>query len=434
MNSPLRQKVALVGNPNSGKTSLFNHLTGLNQKIGNFPGVTVDKKTGTSTLSTGEVIDIIDLPGTYSLYAKSKDEEIVSEILTNKQDQNYPDKIIVIVDVSNLKRNLLLFSQVRDLGIPVLLALNMGDIADRMGKGFDLVGLGNKLGVEVVRINGRTGEGLEDVMHMLAKSEWPESRSFLDVTELAGPQLADKFVNDQQNTPYLILHQEILKSNFDSELAKNIQIKDTTLRYGKINKIVKEIELFQAPKGLKMYTDKIDAILTHKVWGYLIFIGILFLIFQAIFSWASWPMDMIDQGVSNFSTMLGKVLPAGVLTSLLKDGIVPGVGGVLLFIPQIAILFAFIALLEESGYMARVVFLMDKIMRKVGLSGKSVVPLISGVACAIPAIMATRNIELWKERLITIFVTPLMSCSARLPVYTILIALVIPEQYIWGFL
>ena len=434
MNKPLRQKIALVGNPNSGKTSLFNHLTGLNQKIGNFPGVTVDKKTGTTTLANGDVIDIIDLPGTYSLYAKSKDEEVVSEILTNKQDENYPDKIIVVVDASNLKRNLLLFSQVRDLGIPVLLALNMGDIADRMGKGFDLASLGNKLGVEIVRINGRTGEGLEDIKEILAKPEWPVSRSFLDVTELAGTQLAESFVNNQEDTPYLILHHEILKEDFDSEQAKNIQIKDTTLRYGKINKIVKEIELFQVPKGKKMYTDRIDAILTHKVWGYLIFIGILFMIFQAIFSWASWPMDMIDLGVSNFSTWLGKVLPAGVLTSLLKDGIVPGVGGVLLFIPQIAILFAFIALLEESGYMARVVFLMDKIMRKVGLSGKSVVPLISGVACAIPAIMATRNIELWKERLITIFVTPLMSCSARLPVYTILIALIIPDQYIWGFL
>jgi ferrous iron transport protein B len=428
----MRQKIALVGNPNSGKTSLFNHLTGLNQKIGNFPGVTVDKKSGVCALPSGGSIEILDLPGSYSLYAKSKDEEVVTEILCNRAGDFYPDRVIVVADASNLKRNLLLFTQVKDLGIPCVLVLNMGDIANRMGKAINIDKLSEQLGVPVLSMNGRTGEGLTEIKEKLAEPEWSTDRAFLDVTELAGPTFKEAFKADTELTPYQKLHQRLEHDDVDEALAQSIQVKDTTLRYAKINRVIKQSEYLQAPQGLKMYTDKIDSILTHKVWGYVIFIAILFIMFQAIYSWAAWPMEMIDLSVSNFSGWLGRVMPPGVFTDLLKDGIVPGVGGILLFIPQIAILFAFIALLEESGYMARVVFLLDKIMRRVGLNGKSIVPLISGVACAIPAIMATRTIELWKERLITIFVTPLMSCSARLPVYTILIALVIPEKYIWG--
>ena len=242
----------------------------------------------------GEQVEVIDLPGTYSLYAKSKDEEVVSEILTNKEGDNYPDRIIVVVDGSNLKRNLLLFSQVKDLGIPVMLALNMGDIADRMGRGLDVEALEEHLGVGLVRINGRTGQGIEEIKQRLVEPTWPASRYFLDVTELAGPDLAKKMGGSNGTAPYLVLHQELLKHDFSPDQAQSIQVKDTTLRYGKINRIVKQIEVVQAPKGLKMYTDKIDSILTHKVWGYVIFIAILFVIFQAIFSWASWPMDMID--------------------------------------------------------------------------------------------------------------------------------------------
>ncbi|RLD20683.1 MAG: ferrous iron transport protein B [Bacteroidetes bacterium] len=425
--------VALLGNPNSGKTSLFNQLTGLNQKVGNFPGVTVDKKTGTAFLANGQKINILDLPGTYSLYAKSKDEQVVTDILTETEGKDYPDILIVTIDASNLRRNLLLLSQAIDLGLPTILALNMVDLADRLGKGVTVSTLEEEYQIPVVPINARIGEGIEEIKNAIGSNIDLRERPFLDLTELVGPEISKK-IHQPGQSPYLNLHQLLSTNEIDEEKAQSIQTKDTTLRYGKINRIVGKVEQPKEQKGIKVYTDKIDKVLTHKFWGYFIFISILFIIFQAIFSLASWPMDLIDKYVSGFSMWLGSTLPAGVLTDLLKDGIVPGVGGVLIFIPQIAILFAFIALLEESGYMSRVVFLMDKIMRKVGLNGKSVVPLISGVACAIPAIMATRNIENWKERLITIFVTPLISCSARLPVYSILIALVIPEETVLGFL
>jgi ferrous iron transport protein B len=425
--------IALIGNPNSGKTSLFNQLTGLNQKVGNFPGVTVDKKTGTTHLTDGTKINVIDLPGSYSIYAKSSDEQVVTDILTAPDNINYPDILVVIVDASNLKRNLLLLSQTIELDIPTVLVLNMVDLADRMGKEVIADNLEEAYKIPVVSINARKGEGITQLKEVLCQPISVRQRPFLDINELVGPEISKK-INLGKQSSYLNLHQLIAAKEIGEEKAQSIQTKDTTLRYGKINRIVKKAELPTDQKGLKIYTDRIDKILTHKVWGYLIFVSVLFLIFQAIFSWASWPMELIDNYVTRFSYWLGAVLPAGVLTNLLKDGIVPGVGGVLIFIPQIAILFAFIAILEESGYMSRVVFLMDKIMRKVGLNGKSIVPLISGMACAIPAIMATRNIENLKERLITIFVTPLISCSARLPVYTILIALVIPDKYVFGFL
>lgn len=425
--------IALIGNPNSGKTSLFNQLTGLNQKVGNFPGVTVDKKTGTTHLTDGTKINVIDLPGSYSIYAKSSDEQVVTDILTAPDNINYPDILVVIVDASNLKRNLLLLSQTIELDIPTVLVLNMVDLADRMGKEVIADNLEEAYKIPVVSINARKGEGITQLKEVLCQPISVRQRPFLDINELVGPEISKK-INLGKQSSYLNLHQLIAAKEIGEKEAQSIQTKDTTLRYGKINRIVKKAELPTDQKGLKIYTDRIDKILTHKIWGYLIFVSVLFLIFQAIFSWASWPMELIDNYVTRFSYWLGAVLPAGVLTNLLKDGIVPGVGGVLIFIPQIAILFAFIAILEESGYMSRVVFLMDKIMRKVGLNGKSIVPLISGMACAIPAIMATRNIENLKERLITIFVTPLISCSARLPVYTILIALVIPDKYVFGFL
>lgn len=428
-----KKSIALIGNPNSGKTSLFNQLTGLNQKVGNYPGVTVDKKSGTTTLTDGTKISVLDLPGTYSLYAKSSDEQVVTDILIDPENANYPDILVVIVDAANLKRNLLLLSQAIELGIPTILALNMVDLATRMGKQLIVKSLEEDYQIPVININARVGEGITELKEAFSSTIPARQRPFLDINELVGADIS-KNINNGKGSPYLRLHQLIAANEISEQEAQTIQTKDTTLRYGKINQIVKKAEIPTDQKGLKIYTDKIDAILTHKIWGYLIFISILFLIFQAVFSWASWPMDLIDNYVTRFSYWLGATLPAGVLTNLLKDGIVPGVGGVLIFIPQIAILFAFISILEESGYMSRVVFLMDKIMRKVGLSGKSVVPLISGMACAIPAIMATRNIENLKERLITIFVTPLISCSARLPVYTILIALVIPEQHVFGFL
>ena len=425
-----RKRIALVGNPNSGKSSLFNQLTGLNQKIGNFPGVTVDKKSGLCTLSTNEKVEIIDLPGTYSIYPKSKDESVVTDILLNKEGDFFPDVLVVVVDASNLKRNLLLFTQIKDLGVPVILALNMVDMADRKGIGYNLRLLADELGAPIVSINAREGEGIEKLKTILAGKINVSPISFFDVTELAKDQIGQHLDKNKQDTPYWAL--QTLTHNREIKDNDVVQAKDTTLRYGKINRLVKKVEQHKKAVGLKPYSEKIDKILTHKIWGYVIFLSILFVIFQAIFAWASWPMDLIDVVFSEFSVWLSTNLPPGVFTDLLAKGLVPGVGGVLIFIPQIAILFAFISILEESGYMARVVFLMDKIMRKFGLNGKSVVPLISSVACAIPAIMATRNIENWKERMITIFVTPLMSCSARLPVYTILIALVIPDEYVFG--
>ena len=425
--------VALIGNPNSGKTSLFNQLTGLNQKVGNFPGVTVDKKSGICNLNGETKVNIIDLPGTYSLYPKSSDEQVVTDILTDPKNINFPDVLVVIVDASNLKRNLLLLTQCIELGIPTLLAINMVDLAERMGRGVDLSGLQEALEIPIVAINARKGLGLVELKEALLQNIPVRQRPFLDVHELVGSEVS-KMLEQGDGTPYMKLHQLIGKGEIDEATAEAIQTKDTTLRYGKINRILKQVDLPVKKKGQKIYTDRIDKILTHKVWGYVIFLLVLFIIFQAIFSWASWPMELIDIFVTRVSQWLGATLSPGVFTDLLKDGIVPGIGGVLIFIPQIALLFAFISILEESGYMSRVVFMMDKIMRRFGLNGKSVIPLISGVACAIPAIMATRNIENWKERLITIFVTPLMSCSARLPVYTILIALVIPKENVLGFI
>ncbi len=432
MSTSQRKRIALVGNPNSGKSSLFNQLTGLNQKIGNFPGVTVDKKSGIAALTNGEKVEIIDLPGTYSIYPKSNDETVVADILLNKEDELFPDVLVVVVDASNLKRNLLLFTQMKDLGLPVILALNMIDMANRMGVGYDLGLLEKEFGTPVVSINARVGEGIEDLKEVLEKKVLPSETSFFDVTELAKEPILNYLKEHPEATTYWALQQ--LTTQGKIEQRDSVQAKDTTLRYGKINRLVKQVEIIKEAVGLKPYSEKIDKILTHKIWGYVIFLSILFIVFQAIFAWASWPMDLIDVVFSELSVWLSTNLPAGVFTDLLAKGLVPGIGGVLIFIPQIAILFAFISLLEESGYMARVVFLMDKIMRKFGLNGKSVVPLISGVACAIPAIMATRTIENWKERMITIFVTPLMSCSARLPVYTILIALVIPDEYVFGVL
>ncbi len=442
-------KIALVGNPNSGKSSLFNYLTGLNQKVGNFPGVTVDKKVGSCNISSELKANIIDLPGTYSLYPRSIDERVVTDILLNKDSKDYPDIIVVIADAANLKRNLLLFSQVMDLEVPIILALNMLDVSVNLGQKVKSVELAKNLGVPVVSINARIGSGIALLKQAIEQVEKPR-KPFIDAKELAGATIADISLECGISNPYEALlvaqqgrfstifseekKQKIaelnLKNKFNHEL---IQSKEILTRYKKIDKIIENAVEFNVDKN-KNLTEKLDKILTHKIFGYLIFLSILFLIFQSIFTWASYPMDMIDSAFANISSWIKTTLPNGLFVDLLSEGIIPGIGGIVIFIPQIALLFAFIAILEESGYMSRVVFLMDKIMRKFGLNGKSVVPLISGVACAIPAIMATRTISNWKERLITIFVTPFMSCSARLPVYTILIALVVPETKLFGLL
>lgn len=447
--SDSRLKIALVGNPNSGKSSMFNHLTGLNQKIGNFPGVTVEKRSGFSTLPHGTNAEIIDLPGIYSLYPRSLDERIVSEILLDHASPLCPDKVVVIADATNLKRSLLLLTQIIDLGLPTVLALNMMDLVAKAGISYDLTALSHELGVPVIPINARKGTGLDELMEVVSKPVGLPARQVFkvydDVKE-AVKTVREKFTLDNDYEAYQFLQQpgslKFLNKNeqqFIEDVSRKhnffpgkFQGAETIQRYTFIQTLLDRVILKTAELSWKRHTSTLDYILTHKIWGYAIFFAILFLIFQSIFAWATVPMDFIDGTFASLSNYLTSALPEGVLARLLTEGIIPGIGGIVIFVPQIAILFAFIAILEESGYMARVVFLMDKIMRKFGLNGKSVVPLMSGVACAIPAIMATRTIDNWKERTITIFVTPLMSCSARLPVFTILIALVVPDSLILG--
>lgn len=442
--------VALLGNPNCGKSSLFNHLTGLNQKVGNFPGVTVEKRTGMCTLENGSKLRIIDLPGAYSLYPRSMDEKVVFETLLNPNNRDFPDLAIVIVDASNIKRNLLLFTQIVDLGIPVILALNMLDVATNLGQRVNPTTIARSFSIPTISLNARTGHGIDLLKKAIIEFEIVEPKPIFNATffeKNLEQNVKNKFgtTNDYithliiiqyQDFPNLTIDQKayvkelIRKEKFNPELSQSKEIID---RYKIIDKVLKEVVVYNLDKNRNL-TERLDKIFTHKIYGYLMFLGILFLMFQAIFAWAQTPMDLIDYAFSELGIYVKKLLPPGVFTSLLAEGVIPGVGGVVLFIPQIAILFAFISILEETGYMSRVVFLMDKIMRKFGLNGRSVVPLISGVACAIPAILATRTIDNWKERLTTIFVTPLISCSARLPVYTILIALVVPDTKVFGFL
>jgi ferrous iron transport protein B len=449
MTSNRRSRIALLGNPNSGKSSLFNLLTGLNQKIGNFPGVTVEKKSGYTTLPHGEIAEIIDLPGIYSIYPRSLDERIVAEVLLDHHSATTPDKIVVIVDGTNLKRGLLLLTQVIDLGLPAVLALNMMDLTARAGISYDFTLLSKKLGIPVVPINARKGVGIDALKKVMASDLaitenpvlelWPEAmepvKQLRDQLGVDNDYEALQFLEQPGSLNFLSPDKrqrvDTIRKAFDFTPGK-FQGAETIQRYSYIQDLLTAITLKASTVDWKKGSTRLDSILLHKVWGYLIFFALLFLIFQSIFAWAAWPMDMIDYFFAATGSFLAANLPEGVLSNLIAEGIIPGIGGIMIFVPQIAILFAFIAILEESGYMARVVFLMDKIMRKFGLNGKSVVPLMSGVACAIPAIMATRTIDNWKERTITIFVTPLMSCSARLPVFTILIGLIIPSQTVFG--
>ncbi|MDB9732176.1 ferrous iron transport protein B [Polaribacter sp.] len=442
-------KVALIGNPNTGKTSLFNQLTGLTQKVGNYPGVTVDKKQGACKLSATQNAVIIDLPGTYSINPTSVDESIVLKTLLKKDIKESPDVILVIADVENLKRNLLLFSQIKDLEIPTVLAINMVDQMTRKGISIDLTALKEELNTEVVLISARKNQGIEAVKAAIIKCHVAAKATPMCDNKKIDPAYFEelKAINPnytlyelwlmvtQKNFPEEITKQEkekLLSFNKDVSKLKKYQHKETIYRYQEINKILKNTYLVDKSKA-KDLRAKLDKVFTHRIFGYFIFLLVLLLIFQSIFDWSSLPMDLIDTTFAELSDFARGNLPTGVLSDLIVEGIIPGIGGVIIFIPQIAILFLFIAVLEETGYMSRVVFLMDKIMRRFGMNGKSVIPLISGTACAIPAIMATRTISSWKERLITILVVPFTTCSARLPVYAILISLIIPDTKIFGF-
>lgn len=443
-------KVALVGNPNTGKSTLFNLLTGLNQKVGNFPGITVDKKVGYCKLANGKTAEIIDLPGTYSLYPKSKDEGIVFQVLADKNNNSYPDVIVLVADATNLRRNLLLCSQVADLGLPMLLVLNMTDMARKEGIHINVNMLAKRLGIQVVAMSARKNDGLDTLKNALANTTTISTQiNGVDANLFAPEAIAavkQKVNIDNDYYALQVLHQhehlafftpqqqqeiEAIEKEFNFESSK-LQGAETVARYRYLSTVLTDIIFDTGAERKFKNTDKLDQILTHKVWGFAIFLLILFVIFNAIFSWASLPMDIIEGTFGWLTTVGHERLPAGLLTDLLLDGVVAGLGGIVIFVPQIAILFAFISVLEDTGYMARVTFMMDKMMSKVGLSGKSVVPMIGGLACAVPSIMAARNIESWKDRMITIMVTPLVSCSARLPVYILIISIIVPSERILG--
>ena len=400
-----RIKVALIGNPNTGKTSLFNILTGLNQKVGNYPGITVDKKVGVTRLSSSVKAQVIDLPGAYSLNPSSLDEDIAVKVLSDTTNNNYPDVIIVVADVENLKRNLLLYTQVKDLGLPTILVINMQDQMKSRGISIDIEALQEDLKTNIALVSSKRNKGVYKLKELILNYK---SLSLEPCFKPADSLLDKKDVQENQ-----LKHRETIKRYQFLTAALNKS-------YGVDRSEVKDLR------------SRLDSVLTHHVAGYIIFFSILFLIFQALFSWSEIPMDFIDASFASLSEWVKSNLPKGVFTSLLSEGIIPGIGGIVIFIPQIAFLFLFLSVLEESGYMSRVVFLMDRVMKRFGLSGKSVVPLISGTACAIPAIMAARNIESWKERLITILVTPFTTCSARIPVYAIIISLVIPNERVFG--
>lgn len=446
--------IALVGNPNSGKSSLFNCLTGLNQKVGNFPGVTVDKKTGFTEIPGSGNVRVIDLPGTYSLYPKRLDEWVSYRVLLNQDQDIKADVLVVVVDANNLKRNLLFCTQIIDLKKPVVVALTMLDLAKRKGIQLDIAELERELGVPVVPINPRRQKGvaqlkkaIEQTVHQLYA---PPARDFIDNRSLAAEpihhlQKLVPGVSDYAAIHYLINHEEFTLNDTLQEHIEAIerqhqfnptktQATEILQRYSRIKHIMQLAVVEPDPLQQTLLTDKIDNVLLHRRWGYLILLAVLFLLFQSVFWLAQYPMEWIEVGFSSASNWLSNTLPESWWSNLIVNGIVAGLSGILIFVPQIMILFGLITLLEDTGYMARISFLTDRLMRGVGLNGKSVMPLISGFACAVPAIMSARSIENRKERLLTILVTPLISCSARLPVYVILIGLVIPNVYFLGFL
>ncbi|MBL0180833.1 MAG: ferrous iron transport protein B [Chitinophagaceae bacterium] len=446
--------IALVGNPNSGKSSLFNYLTGLKQQVGNFPGVTVDKKTGSSNIGPGLTATLIDLPGTYSLYPKRSDEWVAYKVLLNQDEEIKADMVLLVADASNLKRNLLFCSQIIDLGIPVVVALTMMDLAKKKGTQIDIPGLERELGVPVVQINPRKSRGIEQLKKVIEQSAdnlyLPPARDFIDNNALAEKAIAEvkqlyPDISNYKAIHYLINHEHFLLEKGMQDTIEQVEIsnkfnptktqaEEIMHRYGRIKHIMQQTVVEADPLQKALFNERLDDLLLHRRWGYIILLVVLFLLFQSVFWVAKYPMDGIEWVFGQLGGWLGNSLPQVWWSDLLINGVVAGLSGIMVFVPQIMILFGLITILEDTGYMARISFLTDKLMRKVGLNGKSVMPMISGFACAVPAIMSARNIENKKERLLTIMITPLMSCSARLPVYTILIALVIPSKLYFGFL
>ncbi len=444
----------MVGNPNSGKSSVFNSLTGLNQKVGNFPGVTVDKKTGVAKISAAFTANIIDLPGTYSLYPKRNDEWVTYRVLLNQDVDVKADIILLVADASNLKRNLLFCSQIIDLKRPVVVALTMMDLAKKKGIQIDIAGLERELGVPVIPINPRKDKGFPELKKTLAQTAEnlykAPARDFIDSKAFAPMAVKDLCEQFPDISEYTAIHYLINHEHFSFDEGKQNQIEkieekngfnptrtqaeEIVQRYGRIKHIMSLTVIEEDPLQKVLFTEHLDNILLHRLWGYIILLTVLFLLFQSIFWIAQYPMDAIEWSFGKLAGFLGFILSSSWFSDLLINGVVAGLSGIMIFVPQIMILFGLITLLEDTGYMARISFLSDKLMRKAGLNGKSVMPMISGLACAVPAIMSARNIENKKERLLTIMCTPLMSCSARLPVYTILVALIIPKHLYFGFL
>ena len=445
--------IGLVGNPNSGKSSLFNALTGLHQKVGNFPGVTIDKKTGFSNLGVGNQALIVDLPGTYSLYPKRSDEWVTYKILLDQDEEIKVDMVILLVDASNLRRNLLFCSQIIDLKIPVVVALTMMDLAAKKGIEIDVPGLERELGVPVVPVNPRKNKGMPQLKRILAQRaqhlQQAPIRDFIPNHALANDAVSQMRqvmpeISDYKALHYLINHESFHFSRDMNHRIESIeeinqfnhtrvQAEEILQRYTRIRQVMQQTISEPDPLQRTLFTERLDNILMHRVWGYMILLAVLFLLFQSVFWLAQFPMDGLDWAFTKMSYWVSSHLPDGWFRDLMVNGLLAGLSGILVFIPQIMILFGLITVIEDTGYMARISFLTDKLMRKVGLNGKSVMPMISGFACAVPAIMSSRNIENKKERLLTILVTPLMSCSARLPVYTMLIALTVPNKDVWGF-
>lgn len=458
-NSPaITQKkltVAIIGNPNTGKSTLFNHLSGGHAHIGNFPGVTVEKKVGSVTWD-GRSIDLVDLPGTYSLAPRSIDEMVAVDVLLGRQKEvPLPDAIVCIADASNLERNLYLFSQILDLSIPVVLVLNMCDLARSRGIEVDATALSQKLKLPVVCTEAHAGKGVNELKAEIVRIGIGEKHQplslFPDAFYHEREQLSEKLQTDEDGIPPDFLVDRLLldvggyvESYFEhhthnglmddlrqartrlKEAGHAVPAMEARLRYSWSRDLLKDV--IKHPLEHQVTTsDRIDRWLTHRVFGFLFFFALMFFVFQSVFTWAGPAMDLIETGQGMVEGVVESLISPGPLRSLVVDGVVAGVGGVLIFLPQIVILYFFIAVLEDSGYMARAAFIMDRLMRSLGLSGKSFIPLMSSFACAVPGIMATRVIENRHERLVTILVAPLMSCSARWPVYTLFIAAFIPN-------
>ena len=442
----------MVGNPNCGKTTLFNKLTGLNQKVGNFPGVTVEKKTGLSTMADGQKYEIIDLPGSYSLSSTSPDEKVVQDVLLNTENESFPDAVVLIADVTNLKRNLFLVTQIIDLGFPVIVALNMSDIAKKKKIQINIEGLRSALSVPIIEISAKKESSTSLKSKLLAEHS-RKGESIIDSKKIGGKTLgilAEKYPNENLYRLFKCLNNIesltwLKDKDFYNLIVQNssynrneAELHEINNRYAKIQELITanvQIEIQNdAHNQNNDNTTKIDKIVIHPVWGFLIFIGVFFLLFQSVFTLAQIPMEIITNGMGYLSDSISNFLPAGYISSFITEGLLAGISGILVFLPQIMLLFGLITVLEDSGYLSRISFISDRLLRMFGMNGKSIIPLVGGFACSVPAIMAARSIESRKERLITIFITPLMSCSARLPVYVFLTAFIVPNEMLGGII